>query len=780
MKIQLTIPPPLPVRRSSPPPPPPVKLVTKAQTNQATSTARLKADRALTLFNVQRWTSWDSVKAQAGIILPVHTTAVPFSREALVAALDDYVRLAGAALEASVSITSGVISTAAVRADITHHNVAIEQFVLRPQQRKSVDQIIEVLWEKKLGNAVLNPLRTGAGKSIIAGTIIKYLQDNNWHGREFFLPQAKVLFLTKKAVVTKIIRTFRRMGIKNVGESMFGNDVCVNHYGSLRTKTNDRYFEEFTDVIAGNEVKLKRYRGDAPVLVILDECQEIKKWDSTRTQYVWGFHHSKHGAKVKWLFTSATPGVTLNDMMAFAVFAGIKADDINLLDRHTFPSWVRQFGADPRKPNGAAMERFRDHMGALVVSPPNDPSKVKATNRCTLLDFKTDAERARYRKAEEEYIEAIQRVGRGISDRGLAMVQFMIYRAKCELLSVPYVVELALQRWREGYAPVLAFSFQESVRDAMLALIEAGIPREQISLIWGGDKSITEDEIFKSDEAGQVVLAKVKLDDVVEGVRGGRIIDLATLVDETTRAWSAGLKELRLPVTPITAPPDMTEGWSVDDAIEWVYSQMLALPLIKSRYPSLTTRKMMTRYRKWTKYTYERVKRDEKEDEARTRREKLHNLRLVAMADDERQREIDRFQEGKTQFCIYTLSAGGTGVDLDHQIPAARPRWVYSTVCYYAEEFMQALGRCMRVATISDVVQEIIFFNNTIAAKHVAPKLMKKVKAIAKIASSSDDLVSVLEAAVLDETKESDALVTEVVDETASEVDDVALDDDGE
>ena len=90
---------------------------------------------------------------------------------------------------------------------------------------------------------------------------------------------------------------------------------------------------------------------------------------------------------------------------------------------------------------------------------------------------------------------------------------------------------------------------------------------------------------------------------------------------------------------------------------------------------------------------------------------------------------------------------------------------------------MQALGRCMRVATISDVVQEIIFFNGTIAAKHVAPKLMKKVKAIAKIASASDDLVSVLEAAVLKEAP-ADELVAEVVDDTASEVDDAAWDGD--
>lgn len=774
--IKLSIP--AAVKKPAAPPasPPPLRVITKSQTNQATATARLKADRALTLCTIQHWTSWDSVKTQAGIILSPAHTSQPFSRPALVAALDDYVALAGVALEASITINAGVVSTAAVRADITHHNVAIEQFVLRPQQRKSVDQIIEVLWEKKLGNAVLNPLKTGAGKSIIAGTIIKYLQDANWHGREFFLPQAKVLFLTKKAVVTKIIRTFRRMGIKNVGESLFGNDVCVTHYGAMRAKANDRYFEEFVDTLSGNEVRLKRYRGDAPVLVILDECQEIKKWNSTRTQYVWGFHHSKHGANVKWLFTSATPGVTLNDMMSFAVFAGIKADGSNILDRHSFPSWVYQFG-DPRKPNGAAMERFRDHMGALVVSPPNDPSKVKATNRCTLLDFKTDAEKVRYLKAEQEYVEAIQRVGRGISDRGMAMVQFMIYRAKCELLSVPYVVELALQRWREGFAPVLAFSFQESVRDAMLALIEAGIPREQISLIWGGEKSITEDEIFKSDEAGQWVLAKVKLDDVVDRVKNGVVNDLPTLVEETQGAWNMALKQLKLAPIPLTETPDFTDGWSADDAAEWVLTQLLSLPLIKSRYKDVSLKKLLTRYRKWTKYTYERVKRDEREEEARIRREKLHNLRLTAMPDDERQREIDRFQEGRSQFCIYTLSAGGTGVDLDHQIPDARPRWVYSTVCYYAEEFMQALGRCMRVATISDVVQEIIFFNNTIAAKHVAPKLMRKVKAIAKIASSSDDLVSVLEAAVMDETKAVDTLVTEVVDDTASEVDDAVFED---
>lgn len=775
IKLNITATP--PAKRVAPPPPA-FKLPSRIA-DQAKSVAAQKAARAAALSKVQHWTSWSQLTSQAGIVASPLYTSQPYSAELLAAALADYVSLAApAATVAATAHNPGIVSSAAIRADITHHNVAIEQFTLRPQQRKSVDQIIEVLWEKKLGNSALNPLKTGAGKSIIAGTLIKYLQDNNWRGREFFMPQPKVLFLTKRAVVTKIIRTFRRMGIKSVGSEMFGNDVCVTHYGALRTKNNDRYFEDFTDIISGNEVKLKRYRGEAPVLIVLDECQEIKKWDSGRTQYVWGFHHNKLGNHIKWVFTSATPGVTINDMMAFACFAGIKADDINMLDRHTFPAWARQFGADPRKPNGAAMERFRDHMGALIVSPPNDPSKVKATNRCTLIDFATDAERQRYAKAEQEYIEAIQRVGKGISDRGLAMVQFMIYRAKCELLSVPYVVERALARWREGFAPVLAFSFQESVRDAVLMLIEAGIPRSQISLIWGGDKAITESEIFKSDEAGQWVITKVKLDDVVERVQNGAITSIADLEAQTADAFSFALKQLQLPVTPLHTSVEFTDGaWNNDEAIEWVYEHLLDLPLIKSRYKDVPLRKLQTRYRKWTKYTYERVKRDEQEDEARERREKLHNLRLVAMNESERQSQIDQFQDGRTQFCIYTLSAGGTGVDFDHQIPTARPRWVYSTVCYYAEEFMQALGRCMRIATISDVVQEIIFFNGTIAAKHVAPKLMKKVKAIAKIANASDDLVSVLEAAVLTETASDEALVTEVVDETASEIDDAAWDD---
>lgn len=750
-----------------PPPPPPLPQLTRNQASLVTRTAHAKADLARKLLVVRRWQTWADMTRDTSLSAPPQYTSLPFNAQNLDAFLADYIALAAPSLAIAQSKDSGVISTEAAKALATNHTVNVEAFTLRPQQRKSVDLIIAALWEQKLGNAVLNPLRTGAGKSIIAGTIAKYLQDNNWLDVPFFLPQAKFVFLTKKAVVEKIIRTFKRMGVRNVGRNLFGNDVCVTHYGALRSKANAGLFETFESILQNNPVTLIRYKGQAPLCIVLDECQEVKKWESQRTQYVWAFYHNRAGRNIKWLLTSATPGITLNDMMAFSVFSGVKYTDNEIISRENFASWVTRFRADPRKANAAAMERFRDYMGALIVSPPNDPSKVKATNKCTLLKFKTYSESERYHTAEAEYIAAIERVGRGISDRGLAMVQFMIYRAKCELMSVPYIVELALERYRAGFAPVVAFCFQESVRDYVLGLIEAGIPRSKISLIWGGDKAITESEIFKSDEAGQVVLMKCDLDDPVQQIVEGRIDNLAALVDNPTIA--------RLIKRP---PPEMPDGWDKKIAVDWVYEELLSLPIIQSRYPNITLKKLLTRYRKWTKYTYERVKRDESEIAARERREKLTGLKLTALSDDERQREIDRFLDGTTEFCCYTLSAGGTGVDLDHQQPQAKPRHVFSTICYYAEEFMQALGRCMRVATLTDVTQEIIFFEGTIAAQHVAPRLMKKVASIAKIASSTDDLVSVLEASVLKQSSATMTLVTEVVDETASEVDETNEDDD--
>jgi hypothetical protein len=130
------------------------------------------------------------------------------------------------------------------------------------------------------------------------------------------------------------------------------------------------------------------------------------------------------------------------------------------------------------------------------------------------------------------------------------------------------------------------------------------------------------------------------------------------------------------------------------------------------------------------------------------------HLRLGAQSQEERQREIDRFQSGRTFFCLYTFKAGGVGLSLHHtdefvkekvrhkesgyaveeDIPniPVRPRWNFVTPTYSAIELVQGLGRCPRLTSLSNTHQELVFYRNTVeedVARIVAQKLrcLKKV-----------------------------------------------------
>lgn len=145
--------------------------------------------------------------------------------------------------------------------------------------------------------------------------------------------------------------------------------------------------------------------------------------------------------------------------------------------------------------------------------------------------------------------------------------------------------------------------------------------------------------------------------------------------------------------------------------------------------------------RKYLQWVKEQARFDEDENQQASRHKELMTLKLDRQSLDQRQDEIDRFQNGDTEYCIFTLSAGGVGVDLDQQLEHVRPREGFFTICYWAEEFMQALYRTMRIATLSNVRQHIVFFRGTIVASHVAPKLDKKIKSVRAATQGADEFV---------------------------------------
>lgn len=106
-----------------------------------------------------------------------------------------------------------------------------------------------------------------------------------------------------------------------------------------------------------------------------------------------------------------------------------------------------------------------------------------------------------------------------------------------------------------------------------------------------------------------------------------------------------------------------------------------------------------------------------------------------------RQREIDRFQNGDTKLCFFTLAAGGIGISLDQCKPSLLPRRGYFTPTYSGPEFKQALGRLPRRLTLSDTYQFIVGMRNTIEESHVIPAISEKLRCLSSVTNSDYDIM---------------------------------------
>lgn len=121
--------------------------------------------------------------------------------------------------------------------------------------------------------------------------------------------------------------------------------------------------------------------------------------------------------------------------------------------------------------------------------------------------------------------------------------------------------------------------------------------------------------------------------------------------------------------------------------------------------------------------------------------------RLGAQNAKERQKEIDRFQQGKSLYCFYTFKAGGVGLSLHHcdewtkekvrrkesgyayeediiKIPT-RPRITRITPVWSAIEAVQGVGRVPRLTSLSDTLQWLIYFAGTVEERQARVMGMK-------------------------------------------------------
>lgn len=125
------------------------------------------------------------------------------------------------------------------------------------------------------------------------------------------------------------------------------------------------------------------------------------------------------------------------------------------------------------------------------------------------------------------------------------------------------------------------------------------------------------------------------------------------------------------------------------------------------------------------------------------------DMRLGPQSHADRQREIDRFQSGKTKFALFSYAAGGVGLSLHHTDISPKgkpidllPRSGFLSPTYSAQDFVQGLGRLHRsVFSCSDTDQTIMFFKGTIQ-EAVMSTVSNKLRCLKKVVSSREQWFS--------------------------------------
>ena len=82
-------------------------------------------------------------------------------------------------------------------------------------------------------------------------------------------------------------------------------------------------------------------------------------------------------------------------------------------------------------------------------------------------------------------------------------------------------------------------------------------------------------------------------------------------------------------------------------------------------------------------------------------------------SEEERQENVDRFQNNESKVCLAMIQAGGVGLSL-HDERGIRPRVSLVSPSFSAIEFRQTLGRIHRAGGKSPAIQKIVFAAETV------------------------------------------------------------------
>jgi hypothetical protein len=543
-------------------------------------------------------------------------------------------------------------------------------------QKKAITEIMDgILKQKKISQCVISG--TGTGKTFMCGGVVRRLVDMNFHvGKTFGV--ANYLYVTRATIVEQTKRVFKDTFGLGIAQG-----VEILNIEQLRSRAGQAWVNEKVRIVNGNEEYYWEWKkGLAPCVIIWDECQALKNSISTQHKIAAALNDLPG---VIQLHVSATPFTRVSEAKCFAVSTGKDITQLlgtpASLTNHTWATYSRTIAqGDPEEYNEAAVERLIKDLEEFIVRVKGVKPQFDAINSVKKIKFATKEEQEFYLAAWERYLKEKAELDRlkelnGDASTGISeLVAFLKFRMAAELCRAEYLARVMYESVTLfGKAAVAALNFKATIIAITKIFCEKyGIPRNKITLIWGGGQT----QLTDKQKAKQKIL------------------------DKKDQLAAAGLN---------------LEQLMEDLDLEGVEDRILE--------------------------------------------ELPEHLRLGPQSREERQREIDRFQSGKSDYCLFTFRAGGVGLSLHHtdeftkekvrhkesgyaveedipKIPI-RPRKLFAAPTYSAIEIVQGLGRCPRLTSLSDTEQELIFYSGTIE-EEVADIVSQKLRCLSKVVKTRE------------------------------------------
>lgn len=584
--------------------------------------------------------------------------------------------------------------------------IDISQFPTVNEMRKwyqdlPLEERMAVSKRAKRGQLLLSG--TGSGKTFMAAAVVSYLRYISYAEDKTVGPVA-YLYVTRASIVEQTKRVF-----ENLFDLSPKDGVEILNIEQLRSRAGALWVNEKTVIIGGQEKSVWVWRKLInPAVVLWDECQALKNEGTVQSNI--GLSYNELPNTIQ-LFISATPFTRVSEARCFAISTRKVISDMvgalheTRLSVDTWPTYASSISSPsvPTEYNEAACERLSKDLDNYIVRVKGVRPQFEPVNKIELIDFETKEEKDYYDDTEARYLREKEKL-QALIDAGEVtngtIHQLVLLMKRCmaaELCRKHHIARRMYQYVEQGYAAVAACKYKPTIIAVTRILVEEmGVPRDEISLIWGG---------------GQTALtAKQKAKAAI-------------------KAKAERLEELGLDAEELLADFDLTD---VED---------------------------------------------------RTLEDLPEYLRLGAQSKEERQREIDRFQSGRTLFCLFTFKAGGVGLSLHHSdeftqykvrrkpsgyaveedIPncPTRPRKAIIAPTYSAIELVQGLGRCPRLTSLSPTEQTLLFYRHTVE-EGVAAIVSQKLRCLSKVVRMRESWQNVIVGAKPEEfMSDSDATADE-------------------